>query len=542
MYAVNTHRRIILLALLLPALCCLFSCAPVTEPPAPAHRLTIVGTGDLQGRLDADPRSIHIAASGKKTEVMGGISRIAGLIRKIQKDTSNPVIVVSSGDDLMGRYFHHFNGKAIFATMGTAGYEILALGNHEFDRGPGVLAEALDSVNFSVLCSDLDVRDTVMENNCQPYLLREFQGIRIGFFSLMTKDFPVVTLTGKVKIRNSHAVVAQNMIQTLKKKGAQVIIAVTHIGTDVDRQLAAEVNGIDIIFGGHSHDYQSKLERINNTLIVNGGEKGPALVRLDVSLGENNRVVPSSAAYSLLPVTADIAPDAEVETQLAEYREQLPAATVVGSTTKEWDLTKETLRNRESAVADLITDMIRTRFKIDVVLFNSGSFRGNSKYSPGPVTDTMIAEIDEFESNVFLMTLQGKYIRQVLEHSASLIGHGGFLQCSGIRFSIDPEAQPQALGGKGPLHYTVTQSGNRIGDIQVLSRNGSWKPLDPDHMYKLATNDYLAKREGDRYFWFKKYSQGLHNTYSTMGTIMTDYFREHEVVNPEEPDGRITFR
>ncbi|NOQ45437.1 MAG: hypothetical protein GQ559_01990 [Desulfobulbaceae bacterium] len=211
-------------------------------------------------------------------------------------------------------------------------------------------------------------------------------------------------------------------------------------------------------------------------------------------------------------------------------------------TEKEWDLTKATLRSRESAVADLITDMIRNQFKVDVVLYNGGAFRGNSKYSAGPVTDAMLAEIDEFENNVYLMTMQGKYIRQILEHSASLIGRGGFLQGSGIKFTIDTKAQPQELTGKDNTNYTISQPGNRIKDIRILSTNNSWQPLDLERNYRLAGNDFLVKLGGDRYFWFKKYGRDIRNTYFTMGAVMTDYFRRQKVVNPVGPDGRITIK
>jgi 5'-nucleotidase len=520
----------------------LLSCTTITPPPARENKLTIIGTGDLQGHLDSVPNSIRVTESSEKTDITGGISRIATMIKQIKQTTNNPVIVVSSGDDLMGRYFRQFDGKAIFGLMEMAGYDVLALGNHDFDSGPGVLAEALDSVNFTTLCSDLVVQRTVMEKNCQPYLLKSYQGIKVGFFSLMTKDFPVVTVTGKVKIRNNQASVAGKMIQTLKKKGARVIIAVTHIGTDVDRRLAADVEGIDIIFGGHSHNYEQNLERVNNTLIVNGGAKGVALVRLDVTLNKNNKVVPTSAAYSLIPVTADIKADAEVEAQLAEYRKQLPETEVIGMTEQEWDLTNATLRSRESAVANLFTDTIRTKFKVDIVLYNGGSFRGNSKYSPGPVTDTMLAEIDEFENNVYLMTVKGRYIRQILEHSATLIGQGGFLQGSGIQFTINTEAQPQTLIGNTNAGFFIYRTGDRIKDIRILSTDDSWQPLDPERNYQLAANDFLVKLGGDRFFWFKKYGRDIHNTYSTMGSVMTDYFRTHKTVNPVGPDGRITIK
>ena len=530
-----------LLATFLFILSTLLSCTTITPPPVRENKLTIIGTGDLQGILDSVPCSTRNKESDEEN-IAGGISRIATLIKQIKQETDNPVVVVSSGDDLMGKYFRQFSGKAIFGVMEMAGYEMLGLGNHDFDGGPGVLAEALDSVHFTALCSDLEVQNTAMEKSCQPYLLRNYQGIKVGFFSLMTENFPVVTITGKVKIQENQAAVARKIIQTLKEKGAQVIIAVTHIGTDMDRRLAAEVAGIDIIFGGHSHNYLNNQERVNNTLIVNGGDKGTALVRLDVTLAENNHVVPTSALYSLIPVTADVKPDAAVEAQLVEYRKQLPATAVIGSTEKEWDLSNASLRSRESAVANLFTDTIRNQFQVDIVLYNGGAFRGNSTYPPGPVTDTMLAEIDEFENNVYLMTMQGKYIRQILEHSASVIGGGGFLQVSGIRFTIDTRAQPQELNRKNNADITISRPGNRVKNIRVLSREGSWHPLNPEHNYRLASNDFLVKLAGDRYFWFKQYGRDIHNTYSTMGSIMTEYFRTHKTVNPVGPDGRIRLK
>jgi 5'-nucleotidase len=540
----QTNRQILIFGIAcLLAGCFLISCAPKIQTPAPAVRkLTIIGTGDLQGRLEPTLRSIPITRGKDTTEVVGGISRIAALIKQIRQESPDPVIAVSSGDDLMGKYFQQFKGKAIFSLMDRAGYELLALGNHEFDHGPEVLARALDSVNFTVLCSDLKVENTSMEKSCQTYLLRDYQGIRVGFFSLMTGDFPVVTVPGNVKIKDNRIVVARKMVALLKEKGARVIIAVTHIGTVSDREIAAGVQGIDIIFGGHSHNYQHTVERVNNTLIVNGGEKGPALVRLDVSLDENNRVLPASANYKLIRVTPDIDPDPQVKAHLARYRNQLPAAIVVGKTEQEWDLSSTSLRTRESAVADMVTDIIRNQFQVDVVLYNGGAFRGREKYPAGPITNSMLTEIDEFESTVFLLTLQGKYLRQVLEHSATLIGEGGFLQVSGIQFSLDPKAPPQKLQKIDADLYRISQPGSRIRDIRIQSQNGSWQPIDPERSYQIAGNNFLVDMGGDSYFWLKKYGTDIRNTYLTMGAIMINYVRNHKIVNPGRPDGRITIR
>jgi len=508
-----------------------------------ADKLTIIGTGDLQGHLDAALQTLHITESGRKIKITGGISRIATLIRRIQQETDNPVIVLSSGDDLMGPYFHQFHGKAIFSLMEEAGYQILALGNHEFDNGPGVLAKALDSINFPVLCSDLEVQGTVLEKSCRPYLLREYQGVHIGFFSLMTEDFPVITITGAVKVRPDQATVARNMVRILRKKGAQVIIAVTHIGTNMDCTIAARVPGIDIIFGGHSHNYMSRPETVKTTLIVNGGEKGPALVRLDVCLDKKGCLLPDSATYSLIPVTEDITEAPGINNHLSKYRKQLPAVEIIGQTRKTWILNSEVLRTRESGVANMITDMIRSQFNVDIVLYNSGAFRGDSEYPPGPITSRMLSTIDEFNSTVFLLTLQGKYIREILEHSATLIGQGGFLQVSGLQFTIDTAGQAQQLAPEADrTPYLIRRPGGRIKDIRILSPNGSWSPLNPERIYQLATNDFLVTRNGNRYFWFKQYGRNIRNSYSTMADVIRKYLERHKVADPPKPEGRIIIR
>ena len=497
------------------------------SPRSTAKQLTIIGTGDLQGHLDPVREFVPGMAS-RKTAVIGGISRIATLIKQIRQETQNPVIVLSSGDDLMGRYFHQFKGKAIFTLMKMAGYDILGLGNHDFDGGPGVLAEALESVSIPALCSDLLVKGTVMEKSCSPFLIRNYQGIRLGFFSLMTRDFPVITSAGEVKISLDKQNTVREKISLLRKKGARVIIAVTHIGNREDLNLAAETTGIDIIFGGHSHDYTTTVEQTGNTLVVNGGEKGTALVRLDVTLDSTGHIIPGSAEYALLPISASIAPEKQVADKLRQYRDQLPKAVIIGNTLKEWDLTKTSLRTGESPVANLVTDTIRARFNTDIVLFNSGAFRGNTSYHAGPVTDTMIAEIDEFENDIILLTIKGKHLLQILETSAGKLGTGGFLQVSGIRLTISPQIPP------------ANADSSRIRSIKTVDPDGSLHPLDPERDYLLATNDFLALHGGDGYGQFRQYGHDIRNTYSTMGSIMIDRFLREQTVSPAEPDGRIT--
>lgn len=495
-------------------------------------------TADLQGNMEP-LRTSGKVNSEQKDRVAGGISRIASLIKEIKAENRDPVIILTAGDDLMGRYFHNFSGKAISKLLDTAGYDIFALGNHEFDSGPGILGEALSQAQFTTLCSDLNIKDTALDGNCQQLLIQTYGDISVGYFSLMTPEFSSVTNGGDVSRKNSTFFdIAEKMVATLQRQNVDLIVAVTHIGFDLDQKLATAVNGIDIIIGGHSHDYLEQLETINNTLIVNGGEKGTALVRLDVQLTSNKKLLPNSAKYSLLPVLESIPEDKATAAQLKLFSDQLPPTTVLGSTEKVWHLDKQSLRSQESSVADMVNNLILKKFKVDLVLNNGGAFRGKNSYPAGPVTDTMLQEIDGFENDIYLLKIKGEYLLEILEHSATSLGHGGFLQIAGMKIKIQTTNQKQEIR-KENGQWRISQSGKQIVDVQIRNDDGSYSTLNPEKEYSVATNAFLANYEGDNYFWFKTYGHEQSNTYTTLASIMAMEIHESKILNPPDRDGRI---
>jgi 5'-nucleotidase len=504
------------------------------------RQLTFLGTADLQGHLEPSSSAIKLNGSEQKPQVVGGISRIASIIKEVKTTSNHPVVVLTSGDDLMGRYFHMFHGKAICSLFDIAGYSIFALGNHEFDLGPDILGEGLEQSSIAILCSDMDVRGTALESTCQRSLIKEYDDIRVGYFSLMTPEFTNITHAGDVSLRGTSSEIAREMVSALQLQGVDIIVAVTHIGADLDRKLAAEVDGIDLIFGGHSHEYLPQLETINNTLIVNGGEKGTAVVRLDVNLDKNRHILPQSANYSMIPVLESTPEDPETARQLEHFTDQLPATVVLGNTETEWHLDKESLRSGESSVADMINDLILEKFQVDLVLINSGTFRGKKIYPAGPVTDTMLHEVDEFNNNIYLLKIKGKYLREILEHSAASIGQGGFLQIAGARIAVQPTAPKQEIVQKN-TQWHVARPGQQILTVQMYNSDGSYATLDPDKTYSVATSAYLASNGGDKYFWFKQYGTEQRNTYTSLYSIMAMKIGQTKNLSPPKLDGRIRF-
>ena len=519
----------------------LVSCS--TAPPARelTREFTIVGTADLQGQLDPYEAEFDNDGDGVVDAMSGGgIARIATIIRDIGRERPGGVAVVSSGDDLMNRYFHTFKGRAIFETMSLAGYELYAFGNHEFDKGPEVLAEALARADFDCVCTDLAVAGTALDGLCVPWLIKDYAGIRVGFFSLMTEGFPFVTSGGGVELSGTNVDGAAAAVADLEANGAEVIVGLTHIGIDRDAELAAAVPGIDIIFGGHSHEYTGEVVRVGGTVIVNGGEKGQYVARLDVPVDAEGTVDHDRVRFELLPVTERVPEAEDVEAVLASYRESFPDAIVLGATEIAWDMTKEAIRDGESPVANLINDRMREKFQAEIVLNNAGAFRGKKIYPPGPVTDVMLREIDEFSNYAYALDLDGRYVAEVLERSAACLGGGGLLHGAGIRYTIDPSQTAQVISQGEDGEWTVDLPGSRVTNVEVVDGTGAWMPLDPDATYRVLSNSFIVKQEGDGYFWFKRYGRNLENTYSTFYSILAEIAGNEGVLNPEDEDGRLT--
>jgi 5'-nucleotidase len=269
-----------------------------TSDSSNKQKITIVGTADIQGLMEPFIQTYEI--NGSKKEMLGsGISRIASLLEKAKDENPLGTFILSSGDDLMGRYFHTFKGEAIYSLMSQSGYSLYAPGNHEFDKGTEIFANALSYAKFETICSDLLISDTYLEGKCIPYKIINVKGAKIGFFSLMTEEFPLITTPGKVKLSATNLVSAQKMVNILKKAGCDVIVGITHIGLEQDKTIAKNIQGIDVIFGGHSHKATHSLVRVNETLIVNAGEEGSYVVRLDLPLDEQHRIDKSKVLYKL---------------------------------------------------------------------------------------------------------------------------------------------------------------------------------------------------------------------------------------------------
>lgn len=269
--------------------------------------ITILYTNDTHARLDPFP------ANSREFSGLGGISRRASLVKKIRAEAKD-VLLLDAGDVFQGTsWFDLYGGKVDMELMSEMRYDAMAVGNHEFDRGPDGFAEAAQKAGFPILAANYQVRNTPMNSYVQRFIVREFDGFRIGIFGLGIPLEGVVapSLRGDVISRNPEAW-ARGMVNSLKQvHNCDFIICLSHLGYHYeddridDLKLASKTSGIDVIIGAHTHTFLDNPVAITNpsgrqTLITQMGHSGIRLGRMD--LYYNSQINPyeiSSRYYTI---------------------------------------------------------------------------------------------------------------------------------------------------------------------------------------------------------------------------------------------------
>jgi 5'-nucleotidase / UDP-sugar diphosphatase len=494
---------------------------------AQPRSLIILSTSDLQGQLEPVITKQGVG-DGNATLEMGGFARMASVIKNIKKDYPGKVLTVVTGDDLMNKYFINFHGAPICEAMTAMGVDAGTLGNHEFDLGPSVLAEGLAACRFPVVESNLSAKaGSPLASRFVPSLVLERDGLRIGLLGLMTPELPYISKAGPdIEISPDLLATARETVKQLKEKDkVDLVVALTHIGLEEDQKLAAQIEDLDVICGSHSHDvlYQGQEAVIRHpsgrmTVIVQSGTRGEYLGQLKLEV-DGGRI--GSYSWDPILIGAQTPADAQVDALIASYRGKLPAKTVITTAAVPLDCRSETLRTQEVPVGNLVCDIMRAYFKVDVALQNGGSIRGDRILPAGPLSSEDVDTMFPFDNSVVVAKVTGKVLKDVLEYGVSRFPEkfGGFPQVSGLRLLVNPSGTPLKLAfdaGNQPID--IAQPGTRIAKVEVLAKDGSYQPLEPEKEYSVAINSFMAGG-GDGYIMFKQ-SGALTFTYVSLKSVI----------------------
>ena len=479
------------------------------------------------------------------------------------------VLLMDAGDFIQGDpTVSTSEGATAVELMNLAGYDVVSLGNHEFDYGYQNLKDLEADADFAIVDANVLYNGSVaFEDNL---VFTTPDGTKIGVFGLDTPE--TATKAHPAKIQGVTFLAgedlydcAQEQVDALTAEGCNYIVCLGHLGIDDESagnrsiDLLENVDGVDLFIDGHSHSTQDDItaaltaasqaggneisvdsSMVNGTVLTSTGTKleSVGVVTID---GETGRIDASTvSAASLTDEDADVAARAAaIQKEIDDEYGTVFAKTEVALNGER----EPGNRTEETNLGDLITDALvwgaeREGTEVDAAVTNGGGIRAS--IAAGDITKKDINTVLPFGNTLSIVQVTGAELLEALEASTycTPTSIGGFPQVSGIEFTVDTtKAYDQ-----GELYPGSTYYGPKSIQRVTIETVGG-EPFDANATYTIATNDFMAAG-GDTYYAFAaasvNYDLGI-----AMDEVVMDYITEELKGTVTagaygEPAGRIT--
>ena len=456
------------------------ACGIVAIGPATQHAQQKDDPGSPRTRAPLTLLQINDVYTTVPVDGVGGLARVATLKKQLAAEGRTPLLIIG-GDFLSPSVASTvFKGEQMVAGLNAAGLDLATFGNHEFDFGPDVLRQRMAESKWQWVASNVvDATTGQPFGTSVPYVIKTFGSLKVGFLGLCLTIDEITSDRLKIIRLINPIEAAARYVPQLKREGATVIVAITHLSYREDRELAERFPDIDVIVGGHEHFPIAATE--NRTLISKAGSDARFVARIDINKREGGAV---ERFFELIPVTAAIADDPETLSVVTAYESRLDTAldAVVGHSTVGLEATASRMRSNETNVSDMVADAIRADVGADVAIMNSGGIRGDRAYAAGPLTRRTIITMAPFGNVVCKIAAPGRVILDALNNGTSRLpfNDGRFPMISGMTIRVNVAA---------PV-------GSRVTDVMIAGQ-----PLDLQKIYTIAASDYQLKG-GDGYAMF----------------------------------------
>ncbi|MBR6089670.1 MAG: bifunctional metallophosphatase/5'-nucleotidase [Anaerolineaceae bacterium] len=506
-----------------------------------------------------------------------GYSSVAALKEFYETVTPGNVLLVDNGDYIQGDVIGAVSeGEYIIDFMNAAGYDVVTLGNHDFDYGLDRTAYLAEKANFPFVLSN--VIYTGEQGNkldfVLPYYIAELEEAKVGFVGATT-PLAMATSTPTFFQENGEFVysfgngeggailydLVQKAVDACREAGADYVILLSHLGDEEDVipyrsvDVINNTHGIDAVLDAHAHHV------IPSEMVVNDegdtiplASTGTKLVYIGVlTITEDGNVI-TTLKNGDLPDSDEF--DAKAAEITADY-EDVIAQVMASSNVPLW-ITDQNgvrmVRSRETNLGDLCADAYRAAADADIALVNGGGIRANM--AEGDLTFADIKACHPFGNTLVAVKATGQQILDALEWTSrntkaqykdaegKADGElGGFLQVSGLRYTIDTSVESAAIADANGMFFGMVEDAPyRVTDVEVL-KDGEWVPLDPEAEYVVASHNYMLQDGGDGTTMFQEDEvvldsglpdyQVLVNYVISLNGDLSDY---------AEPQGRITVK
>jgi 5'-nucleotidase/UDP-sugar diphosphatase len=475
-------------------------------------------------------------------ECFGGIARLKTAVdqeRKKFQDAGENVVLLSAGDNFQGSlYYTFYKSKVVTDFLNELGIDVAATGNHEFDDGPEEYAAYVENATFPIIGGNFDVSKVPsLAGKVSGVIVLNIGGEMVAFVGATTEDTPEIASPGDVVFQSVSDYVS-GAVGALEEAGINKIVVVSHIGYEVDKRLAAEVAGIDVIVGGHSHTflgtgdgeggpYPTMVAGPDGTEVpvVQAGQYAKVLGELKVTWDDAGKV--SVAAGGPILLDSTITPDAATLAKVAELGVPLESmkAEVIGSATAMIQGDRNVCRVQECEMGNLVADAQLDRVAdqgVTISIANSGGLRAS--IDEGEITMGEALTVLPFSNTLATFQLSGADLVASLENGVSQIEEvaGRFPQVAGLKYTFD----------------TSKPAGSRISDVLVKDGD-NWVPIDPAATYGIVTNNYV-RGGGDGYELFGTKAENAYDFGPPLERVLADYIAKQGGTYTPYLDGRIT--
>ena len=500
------------------------------------YKLTILHTNDIHSRIESINKydSTCDAEDEAEGSCFGGMARVKTAIDAMRAELANEnFIVLDAGDPFQGSLFYTtYKGKAEAEFMEAVGYNVMAVGNHEFDDGPAGLAGFVDAVSFPVISGNLDLSgEPLLNGKVKNHVVTEVGGTKIGIISALATDTVETSSPGAGIIFQDEIESLTADVEILKKEGVNIVIALTHVGLPKDLEIIKAVPGIDVVIGGHSHtkmlndgESQPYPTMVDGRPVAQAYAYSKYVGKLTVTFDDAGNVTAASGDPVLLD--ASVTPDASMLERIAEMGAPIEEMKkrVVASTDAVIDGDRSVCRTAECPMGNLVAEAMLDRVKdqgISIAIQNGGGLRAS--IDAGEVTMGEVLTVLPFQNSLSTFMVSGQTVIDALENGVSQVEEvkGRFPQVAGLQFKWDA---------------SVAANEGRVQE--VLVRDGdSWVPIDPNKNYGVVSNNYV-RNGGDGYKMFQQ-AENVYDYGPNLADVTAEFLAKQNGYKPYT-DGRIS--
>ena len=431
---------------------------------ASQDRLVVLHLNDMHGQL--------LPRTGSSDSV-GGLAGVEQIVSAARAEVgADHLLLLDAGDWFQGTPEGADDGGLnIIRSMELLGFDASTLGNHDFDHGIDNLLRLIRSTTIPILASNVTDSGGRLAAVVHEDLIIERGGFRVGLIGILTPDAPniIAPAVGKQLTVAPLAPVVARARDRLRKAGAELIIVLSHSGVHLERALASEVSGIDLIVGGHSHTLVDPpwIDPEHQTVVAQVGAKTRHVGRIEFTRSDQGVVVNSSVVAvpavktSANPLLRDLISSVEkrvgkkMDRKVGESPEALrrsghKQAGAVSSPLGRW-----------------ICDAMADATGVTASFHNHGGIRDN--LPAGEILYRDLFQISPFGNRVTVVTLTGEQLKRVVRKSLSSGGRG--IDFHGVQVEVGSNAQGTVEVGQ------ILLGGSPVSDQQQI---------------RIATNDYLA--------------------------------------------------